>query len=128
MATTNAMSNYLENKILVDNLSGTCYIGLFTTNPNETNLGTEVTGGNYARQSITFTITNNQALNNKLITFPTATGGWGEVSHFGIYDSVVGNLLFYGALENASNVNTVFTILATDIFKFPINSLSIVVD
>lgn len=128
MATTNSMSNYLENKILVDNLSGTRYIGLFTVNPNETNAGTEVTGGSYARQPITFTITNNQALNNTLVTFPTATGGWGAVSHFGIFDSLAGNLLFYGALENASNVNTVFTILATDVFKFPINSLSIVVD
>lgn len=129
MATSNAMSNYLENKVLTDNLTGgTKYIGLFSTNPTDANSGTEVTGGSYARQTIAFTVTLNQAKNNADVVFPTATAGWGNVTHYGIFDALAGNLLFHGALENGSNENTTYTINNGDTIKFLANSISITLE
>jgi hypothetical protein len=45
--------------------------------------------------------------NDGAITFPTATGNWGTVTHFGIFDaSTSGNLLVWGALAVSKVVNT----------------------
>ena len=101
-----AMSDYLENKVL-DHVLGTTsytmpatvYIGLSTGSFADDNSGTELTGNGYARQSIAFDAAASGTTDNtSAVDFPTATGSWGTVSHYGLFDaSSSGNLLIHGA-------------------------------
>lgn len=103
-----ALSNYAENA-LTDHLLGTAtftspttvYLALYTNNPGEGNTGTEVTGGSYARQSITFgAAVGGTASNNADVQFPTATASWGTVTHWGLFDAATGgNFLFYSTFD-----------------------------
>lgn len=124
-----AFSDYLENN-LVDFLMraqafspGTGrHVALFTAAPSDAGGGTEVTGGSYARASLTASAANwanTQASgtgassgtggvtsNSGTITFPAPTANWGVCTHFGIFDaSTSGNLLFHGALTTPKTVN-----------------------
>lgn len=71
---------------------------------------TEVSGGSYARQSVAWNAPSGGVTNNtSLITYPTATAGWGNVISYGVYDaSTLGNLLLWptGGLTAAKTVNT----------------------
>ena len=110
-----AMSDYLENEIL-DHILGTgaytmpttVYVGLSTGSFNDDNSGTELSGSGYARQSIAFgAAASGTASNSGNVDFPAATGSWGTVSHFGIFDaSTGGNLLIHGALTASKAVAT----------------------
>jgi len=110
-----AMSDYLENEIL-DHILGTgaytmpttVYVGLSTGSFNDDNSGTELSGSGYARQSIAFgAAASGTASNSGAVDFPAATGSWGTVSHFGIFDaSTGGNLLIHGALTASKAVDT----------------------
>jgi len=124
MATSNAKSDYLEQKIIeavLKNTSfaggATLYVGLATAvSSGETPSVTEVTGGSYARVSIASNTSagwtaNGQVggayeyQNQAVITFPTATADWGTVSHWLLYDaSTSGNLLYYCALDVSKSV------------------------
>ena len=106
-------SNYLENALInatVRNTTftspATVYLGLFITDPTDANTGTEVTGGSYARQSITFASPSNGVTSNSAqITFPTATADWGTVGWIGIYDSLTsGNLLYHSPLTTSKTI------------------------
>ena len=77
--------------------ASTYYFALFTTAPNDNGAGgVEVTGGSYARVSVTNNTTNfpaaalsaGQVVNGTAITFPTATGAWGDVVAVGIYKHI----------------------------------------
>ena len=123
-----AMSNYLENALINATLRNTSYtspaavyVALFTTDPTDAGTGTEVTGGSYARQAATFTSPSNGSSTLAAdVTFPTATGNWGTVTHFGIYDaSTAGNLLYHGALNNSKNIQT------GDILRIQVNNLTV---
>ena len=110
-----AMSDYLENEIL-DHILGTgaytmpttVYVGLATASFNDDNSGTELTGNGYARQSIAFNAASSGTADNSgSIDFPAATGSWGTVSHFGLFDAASsGNLLIHGALTASKVVDT----------------------
>lgn len=116
------ISDYLENEILDHVLSAatytppaTLYIALFTTSPNfETGAGgTEVTGGSYARLSVTNNSTNFPAAsagsksNGATFTFTTPTASWGTVVGFGIYDDpTAGNLLMGNTLTTSKTINS----------------------
>ena len=122
------MSNYLENALINATLRNTSYtspsvvyLGLFTSDPTDANTGTEVSGGSYARQSITFGApSNGVSTNSAAIEFPQATGSWGTVGWVGIMDSLTtGNLLYHTALDASK------TIASGDIFKIAIGSLSV---
>ena len=85
----------------------TLYFGLFTTNPTITGGGVEVSGNNYARKAITANTTNfsdpatagDNVTNQIAITWPRASGSWGTVTGWGIFDAATGgNLLFFEAL------------------------------
>lgn len=123
-----SFSNYLENKVLLHVFGATAYTApatlycaLFTSDPGETGAGTEVSGGSYARQTITFTVTGNQASNTAAVEFPTASGSWGTVTYAAVYDSSTGgNLLTYGALTT-SKVITSGDVLRIPIADFDIN-------
>lgn len=108
------MSTYLENKLLNYVLKGTAYaapttlyVALFTSDPTDTGTGTEVTGGSYARQTITFaTSTASKSSTATDALFPVATAAWGTVTHIGIYDALTaGNLLFSSALTTSKSVS-----------------------
>lgn len=125
-----AFSNYLENKILLHVLSNTSYtspttvyLGLHTADPTDAGTGTEVSGGSYARQSFSSTISGNAASNTSAIEFPTATGSWGTIGWVGVWDNVSGgNLLFHGALTTSK------TIASGDVFRVPAGDLDITLD
>lgn len=129
-----AFSNYLENKILDHTLRGasgaytaptTIYVGLFTASPTDANSGTEVSGGSYARQSITFgTAASSGAISNTAtVTFPTASANWGTITHIGLYDnSTSGNLMYWGAVTVSKTITT------GDTFSIAIGNLTITLD
>lgn len=123
------MTDYLENKLIDHLFRGTAFaaptalfVGLLTAAPSDNSVGTEVTGGAYARVSYTPTSanwTNTQSsgtgvssgnsgttANASAITFPAPTASWGLITHFGIYDaSSAGNMLWWGALTQSKTVN-----------------------
>jgi len=83
------------------------YVALFTSNPDEDASGTEVSGGAYARQSVSFTVSGNTASNSAAIEFPTATASYGTVTHIGVFDaSSGGNLIAYAALTTSKAIDT----------------------
>ena len=97
-----ALSDYLENEILDHILSvgsytmpTNVYVGLSTGSFGDDNSGTELTGNNYARKVASFGAASSGASSNDAaIEFAAATGSWGSVSHFGIFDAASsGNLL-----------------------------------
>ncbi|REJ67614.1 MAG: hypothetical protein DWQ28_06455 [Proteobacteria bacterium] len=126
-----AMSNYLENEIL-DHILGTgaytapttVYVGLSTGSFGEGNTGTELTGNAYARVSASFgAASSGTASNDAAIEFTAATGDWGSVSHFGLFDaSTGGNLLIHGAFTTAK------TIASGDVLKIAVGDLDITAD
>ena len=125
-----AFSNYLENKILLHVLSNTAYtspaavyLGLHTADPTDAGTGTEVSGGSYARQSFSSTVSGNAASNTSAIDFPTATASWGTVGWVAVWDNLTGgNLLFHGALTASK------TIASGDVFRVPAGDLDITLD
>lgn len=123
-----AMSDYLENEILDHILSvgsytmpTAVYVGLSTGSFNDDNSGTELTGNNYSRVAATFSAASSGTTSNSAaIEFAAATGSWGSVSHFGIFDAAsAGNLLIHGAFTTAK------TIASGDILKIPTGDLDI---
>jgi hypothetical protein len=122
------MSNYLETALVNATLRNTSYTSpatvyaaLFTTDPTDAGSGTEVSGGSYARTSITFGSPSNGVTTNSAdVTFPTCTVAWGTVTHMGIYDaSTSGNLLYHTPLDASKTVDS------GDIFKISSGNLSV---
>lgn len=132
-------SNDLENKVL-DHVLGnttyspeaTLYLALFTADTGlETNNPTaEVSGTNYARETITFNAASTgAATNNGAISFNTAGSNWGDVSHIAIVSHVSNttwgtnvDVLFYGALTSPKTVNS------GDTFQVADTAISIALD
>ena len=123
-----AASNYTENLALKFLLTSTTatrptawYVALFTTNPTDAGSGTEVSGTNYARTAVTFTVTDDTATNSAAVTFAAAGSNWGTVSHIGVYDALTtGNLLFHGSVTTAKQIDS------GDTFTISTSNLSIV--
>lgn len=110
-------SNYTENKILELVVGKTAFalptarVALYTAAPSDTGGGTEVSGGSYARVSTAgadwAAASGGSIANANAITFPTASGSWGTVTHFGIFDAASGgNLLRWGALSVSKPVGS----------------------
>ena len=139
MATANAATTYLENKLLsliFKNNAGSfsspgnsIYVGLATAVADaEAGSLTEATFGNYARQQVTaanWTIASSSAdqqtiKNAANIEFPASTGTTNTVTHAFIVDAASsGNILFIGALDASK------TIATGDIFRINTNNLII---
>ncbi len=122
------ISNFLENAIINATLRNTTYtsvatvyVSLWTTDPTDAGSGTEVSGGSYARQSVTFGAPSNGVTTNSAdVTFPTATGSWGTVGWIGINDALTtGNLLYHTPLDTSK------TVTSGDIFKISTGNLSV---
>tara|TARA_R100000773_G_scaffold27393_1_gene23681 strand:+ start:158 stop:586 length:429 start_codon:yes stop_codon:yes gene_type:complete len=139
MATSNAATTYLENKILgfiFKNNAGSfstpgdsIYVGLATAvSDAEAGSLTEATFGSYARQQVTasnWTLTSasadTQTIKNAAnIEFPASTGTSNTITHAFIVDaSSSGNILFVGALDASK------TIATGDVFRINTNNLTI---
>ena len=127
-----AASDYLENKLLDHTLAttaytapSTAYLGLFTgsasANLETGTLTNEVTGGSYARETISFdAASGGTATNDATVTFTTATADWGTITHVAIMDAASsGNVLFYGAVTTSKEI------LNGDTFQVSSGNLSI---
>ena len=124
------ISNYLENALINVTLRGTSftaistpYVALFTSDPTDAGTGTEVSGGSYARQSVTMGAPSNGAsINSADVTFPTCTSSWGTVGWIGIYDALTsGNLLYHTPLDVAKVIDV------GDVFKIASGNLSVTI-
>ena len=97
-----ALTDVAETRVLqhlVNELAWTApttlYLALYTADPGEGGAGTEVSGGSYARQPITFnTVAGSTVTNNGDITFPTATADWGIITHGAIIDAATAGFVY----------------------------------
>lgn len=131
MPITNTSANEVIDALLGDATiwPATVYIGLMTAAPALDGSGVvEPSGGSYARVAVTNNLTQWPAAasrtksNANEIAFPTATAGWGTISHVGIFSaSSGGDLLGYQALATARGV------LNGDTFKLPAGDLQVTV-
>lgn len=116
----NNLTDAEEIRLLDTSLNGT-YLALFTSDPTETgSAGTEVSGGAYARQAITWA---GAAAGAKApsadVIFPEATANWGTVTHVAIMTAVTGGTArWYGPLTTARNIVTGVT------FRVPLANLT----
>jgi len=121
-------TNYLETQLLNHvlravpySVPSSVYVALFTAAPDDTGGGTEVTGGSYARQTVTFTAPAPDSVTNTAdVNFPIATADWGTIVAFAIMDAASsGNMLYY------ANLSASRTVLTNDQFRFPAGQLSV---
>jgi hypothetical protein len=99
------------------------YLGLFTSAPGEAGGGTEVSGGSYVREAVTFSVTGDTATNTAAVEWPVATDTWGTITHIAVYDaSTSGNQIAYAALTNSK------TIASGDVLRVPAGDLDITLD
>ena len=122
------MSNFLENALINAVLRNTTYtspatvyVSLWTSDPTDAGSGNEVSGGSYARTSVTFGSPSNGVTSNSAdVSFPQATASWGTVGWIGLNDaSTSGNLLFHTALDTSKTIDS------GDIFKIATGSLTV---
>lgn len=119
------LSYYADGLIINALLSGVgftipaLYFTLYTTNPTASDIGIEVTGIGYARQTITFSAPSGGVVSNSAdVIFSMALNSWPTITHAGIRDnSSGGHLLFYGPLSSPKNI------VIGDVFKFNIGSI-----
>ena len=129
-----AMSTYLENALASHVLRNTAYttpgttiyVGLIrfyeTAKLEAGTVTQEATGGAYARVQVTAwdAPSDGATQNTGAITFPTATGNWGNVSGVIVSDAAsAGNVLLHGSLTTARDVKN------GDVFKFNAGDLDI---
>jgi 2-keto-4-pentenoate hydratase len=136
-----AASNYLENKLLDHTLTSTAftqparYLALFlnTSTAALANLeaGTltdevSTSGSAYARQAVTFAAASGgSSASNATVTFPAATATWGSIYAVAIMDGATagsGNVLFYGAVTTAKQIDS------GDTFQVTSGSLTVSLD
>ncbi len=109
-------SDYWENKIL-DHIFGkgsytppTIYVGLSTADPTDNGSGlAEPSGSGYERvqtSASNWNIASNGSLDNTSdITFAQATGSWGTITHFALFDvASAANMLAHGALSQSQAI------------------------
>ena len=109
----------------------TIYVALSTAEPLEDGSGVaEPAGNGYARVATTpadwndATLADPSVINNaSAITFPQATGAWGTITHFALYDAeVAGNYLGGGPLGTSKAPTT------GDIPSFAAGELNVTLD
>lgn len=126
-----ALTYYAQNKILdwlfrAQSFSppATLYVALVTSASSASGCGTEVSGGSYARVSITSSLTNwagtqsaastttstgtsGQTSNNIVLTYAAPTANWGTVVGFCVLDAVTsGNPIFFAPLTVSQTINS----------------------
>ena len=101
------------------------YVALCTTDPTDTALGSEVStsGTAYARQTVAFTVSGNNASNTSAIEFPEATADYGTVIAVMIMPASTGgtasDMIVHAQLTSDKAIST------GDIFRIPAGDLDI---
>lgn len=130
------ITTFLENKLL-DHATGrsswtmptSTKAALFTTTPTAAYTstaqdGVEVTGGGYARNTVTWAPASSGIIGNSTVLTWTASGIWSSsspITTIGIFEAATNNLLWFGPLSAS------VTMLNTDTFTIPIGSLTITI-
>jgi len=124
----------------------TVYVALFTSDPSLGSTAENLEAGiitnevstidttdsalapsGYDRKAVTFgTITDGSVSNSANVTFDTALADWGTITHLAVMDenstddsAGAGNVLFYGALTSAKNIE------AGDTFQITTGNLTV---
>lgn len=143
-AQAQSLSDYVENNAIdyifraqTWTIAANFHVGLSTAACSDSSVGTEVTGGSYARVSVARSLANwagtqsagsttastgtgGQTSNNIAINFPTPSAGWGTVTHFFISDAASGgNLILCQALTTSKTINS------GDTVSFAIGALTV---
>lgn len=102
-----SITDFLENELLdhIFNAAytppSTVYLALSTADPGDDGSGLSEPGDTYARQAITFGAASSRRVTQSgSISFPQATGSWGDVSHWAVCDASgtgAGNVMAHGA-------------------------------
>ena len=117
---------YLDNNFLNHALRNvawvppaTVYVALYTVAPGVGGGGTEVAGGSYARQIVTFVSpSNGSTASSADVLFPVATAAWGTVVAFAFLDAASGgNMLYF------STLSTPRVVQVSDQVRFPAGQL-----
>ena len=129
-----SFADYWENEIL-DHLFGkgnytppTIYVGLSTADPTDDATGlAEPSGNAYARVATSganWNAASSGTIDNANdITFPEASGSWGTLTHFALFDAASGgNMLAHGSLSVSK------TISSGDTAKFAAGDLDVSLD
>lgn len=104
-------ADYLENKVLDHVFRNTSYtppagtyLALYTAAPTDAGGGTQVTGGGYARQAITFSAASAGAISNTgAVNFTASGGNFGAIVAVGIFDALTsGNMLAWKAITSVT--------------------------
>lgn len=107
------LSTFLANELLdhIFNAAytppATVYLGLSTADPLDDGSGlAEPSGNGYARKAITLgAAASRQVAQSGAVNFDQATGSWGTISHWALFDAVSGgNMLAHGALNTSKQV------------------------
>lgn len=87
---------------------GQLYCGVATAINSDGSSITEVTGGAYLRQAVTFANGVNKVfVSSSDVIFPQATTNWGTLAYAVVYDAPVGgNAIAYQPLVLPSTINT----------------------
>lgn len=98
----------------------TPYLGLLTN----VETPTEPSGNNYARVQMTTSnfgsvAASGSIANTAVINFPQASGSWGEIIGFGVYDASSAGNLVRSAYLTSGNYFTFSCLASTDIFTAP---------
>jgi len=112
-----SFSNYLENKVLDHILKTTSftvptnvYVALSTADPLDTAAGiAEPVGNAYARVACNTwdAASGGATANTGAVTFVAASGSWGTITHFALYDAITaGNMLMHGSLTTSKAITT----------------------
>lgn len=129
-----SFSDYTENKFL-DHITGktsftkpTAYVALSTADPGDDGATiAEPVGNGYARAATAGfdwdAAASGAVANAAVIMFPTASGSWGTISHFALFDAATnGNMLGHGVLTASQAITT------NQIPRFAIGALDITLD
>jgi len=111
-----SISDYTEGKALNHIFNGagvaytpptTVYLGLSTADPGDDAAGlAEPSGNGYIRKAITFAAAASRSIaQNADVVFNQATGPWGTLTHYGIFDAEsAGEMLAHEALSESKVV------------------------
>ena len=129
-----SFADFWENEIL-DHLFGkgsytppTIYVGLSTAEPVDDASGlAEPSGNSYARVAtagVDWNTASGGTINNANdITFPEASGNWGTLTHFALFDAASGgNILAHGSLNVSKSIGS------GDTVKFAAGDLDVSLD
>ena len=101
------MKSTLRDDLLEATLTGNSYtspsnvyLALYSTAPTATAAGTELSGDGYAREAVSFTVSDGVASNSADIEVGPATADWVTVTGWAITDaSTSGNQLYVGTFN-----------------------------